>query len=120
MTTVAYLAVAPEGRTHRHQIYLRDEALPGLERLTEALHREGAAVAAQLGHAGPVANGRSNRSHAISASRMPNPLGMQMVRSATEADIVRVTRDYADGARLAVRAGFDCLEVHLGHSYLLS
>jgi len=120
MTTVAYLAVAPEGRTDRHQIYLRDEALPGLHRLTDAVHAEGAAVAAQLGHAGPVANGRSNRSHALSASRMPNPLGMQMVRSATERDIARVTRDYATGARLAVRAGFDSIEVHLGHSYLLS
>ena len=45
---------------------------------------------------------------------------MQMVRSATESDIARVTRGYATGALLAVRAGFDCLEVHLGHSYLLS
>lgn len=60
MTTVAYLAVAPEGRTDRHQIYLRDGALPGLRRLTDAVHAEGAAVAAQIGHAGPVANGRSN------------------------------------------------------------
>ena len=120
LTTVAYLAVAPEGRTDRHQIHLRDEALPGLRRLTDSVHAEGAAVAAQLGHAGPVANGRSNRRHALSASGMPNPLSMQMVRSATESDIARVTRDYATGAQLAVRAGFDCLEVHLGHSYLLS
>jgi 2,4-dienoyl-CoA reductase-like NADH-dependent reductase (Old Yellow Enzyme family) len=120
MTTVAYLAVAPEGRTDRHQIHLRDEALAGLQRLTEAVHAEGAAVAAQLGHAGPVANGRSNRRRALSASRLPNPLGMQMVRAASESDIARVTRDYASGARLAVRAGFDCLELHLGHNYLLS
>jgi len=120
MTTVAYLAVSPEGRTDRHQVYLREEALPGLRRLAEAVHAEGAAVAAQLGHAGPVANGRSNRMRALSASRMPSPLGMQMVTSASERDIARVTRDYARGARLAVRAGFDCLEVHLGHSYLLS
>ncbi|HEX2177591.1 MAG TPA: NADH:flavin oxidoreductase [Nocardioidaceae bacterium] len=120
MTTVAYLAVAPEGRTDRHQIYLRDEALPGLQRLTEALHAEGAAVAGQLGHAGPVANGRSNRTRALSASRMPSPLSMQMVRAATEPDIARVTADYVAGARLAARAGFDCLELHMGHNYLLS
>ena len=120
MTTVAYLAVAPEGRTDRHQIFLREHAVPGLRKLTEAVHAEGAAVCAQLGHAGPVANGRSNRMPALSASRMPNPLSMQLVRSATEQDIARVTRDYVTGARLAVRAGFDCLELHLGHSYLLS
>ncbi len=120
MTTVAYLAVSPEGRTDRHQIFLRPEAVPGLRRLTDAVHAEGAAVAAQLGHAGPVANGRSNRAKALSASRMPSPLSMQMIRTASEADIARVTRDYVEGARLAVDAGFDCLEMHLGHNYLLS
>jgi 2,4-dienoyl-CoA reductase-like NADH-dependent reductase (Old Yellow Enzyme family) len=120
MTTVAYLAVSPEGRTDRHQIYLRPQAVPGLRRLTDAVHAEGAAVAAQLGHAGPVANGRSNQAQALSAYRMPSPLSLQMVRTASEADITRVTGDYVEGARLAVSAGFDCLEMHLGHNYLLS
>lgn len=52
MTTVAYCAVSPEGRTDRHQIWMRDEAVPGLRRLTDAVHAEGAAVSAQIGHAG--------------------------------------------------------------------
>ena len=56
MTTVAYCAVSPEGRTDRHQIWMRPEAVPGLRRLTDAVHAEGAAVSAQIGHAGPVAN----------------------------------------------------------------
>jgi 2,4-dienoyl-CoA reductase-like NADH-dependent reductase (Old Yellow Enzyme family) len=120
MTTVAYLAVAPEGRTDRQQIYLREAALPGLLRLTDAVHAEGAAVAAQLGHAGPVANSRSNRRRALSASRLPSPFGLRGIRAATEQDLARVTRQYVEAARLAVRAGFDCLEVHVGHNYLLS
>ncbi len=120
MTTLAYVAVSPEGRTHREQIFLREAALPGLATLTDAVHVEGAKVAAQLGHAGPVANGRSNRAQAISASRMPSPLSMQMVRGATHADLARILRDYAAGARLLVRAGFDAIELHLGHGYLLS
>jgi 2,4-dienoyl-CoA reductase-like NADH-dependent reductase (Old Yellow Enzyme family) len=120
MTTVAYLAVAPEGRTDRHQIHLREQALPGLRRLTDSVHEAGAAVAAQIGHAGPVANGRSNGIHALSSYRLPSPLSLQMARTATEADLVRVTEQYAAAAGLAVRAGFDCLEIHLGHNYLLS
>ncbi len=120
MTTVAYLAVSPEGRTDRRQIHLREEALPGLARLTDAVHAEGAAVAAQIGHAGPVANGRSNGVRALAASRMPSPLSMQMVRTATAEDLRTVRRRYVEGAELAVRAGFDALEVHLGHNYLLS
>jgi 2,4-dienoyl-CoA reductase-like NADH-dependent reductase (Old Yellow Enzyme family) len=120
MTTVAYVAVSPEGRTHRDQVFLREAAVPGLRRLTDAVHAEGAAVAAQIGHAGPVANGRSNGVHAIAPSAMPSPLSMQMVRAASESDLSRVLRDYVSGVRLAVRAGFDALELHLGHGYLLS
>ena len=85
LTTVAYLAVAPEGRTHREQIVVGPDTAPGLARLTDAIHETGAAVAGQVGHAGPVANGRSNGVHALSASRMPSPLSMQMVRAATRA-----------------------------------
>ena len=120
ITTVAYLAVAPEGRTHREVIVVGEQTLPGLARLADAVHAEGAAVSGQVGHAGPVANGRSNGAPAIAASRMPSPLSMQMVRSATERDLTRVTRAYVDAARTLVRAGFDVLELHMAHSYLIS
>ena len=120
LTTVAYLAVAPEGRTHREQIVVGEPTLGGLTRLADAIHESGAAIAGQVGHAGPVANGRSNGVKAVSASRMPSPLSMQLVRSATEADLTRITRAYVDAARLLVRAGFDVLELHMAHSYLIS
>ena len=61
LTTVAYCASSPEGRTDRHQLWMRPEAVPGLTRLTDAIHAEGAAASAQIGHAGPVANSVSNR-----------------------------------------------------------
>src|SRR6202034_2093840 len=69
MTTVAYLAVSPGGRTEGNGIWMRPEAVPGLRRLTEAIHAEGAAVSAQIGHAGPVANAASNRLPALAPSR---------------------------------------------------
>jgi 2,4-dienoyl-CoA reductase-like NADH-dependent reductase (Old Yellow Enzyme family) len=120
LTTVAYLAVAPEGRTHAEQVVVGPGTRAGLERLAAEVHEAGAAIAGQVGHAGPVANGRSNGVPAISASRMPSPLSMQMVRAATEADLARVTRAYVDTARTLVAAGFDVLELHMAHSYLLS
>ncbi|MFI1377943.1 NADH:flavin oxidoreductase [Embleya sp. NPDC020886] len=120
MTTVAYCAVAPEGRTDRHQIWMRPEAVPGLRRLTDAVHAEGAAVSAQLGHAGPVANAKSNRRPALSAGRMFNPLSMRVTQAATEADIDRITRAHADAALLAIESGFDAVEIHLGHNYFAS
>lgn len=120
MTTVAYLAVAPDGRTHAEALWLHPEVVGGLRTLTDAVHAEGALAAAQIGHAGPVANAASNGVPAYAPGRMFNPLAMRRTRAATEADIERITSAYATGARLCVQAGFDAIEVHLGHNYLLS
>ena len=120
MTTVAYCAVAPEGRTQRHQIHMRPEALPGLRRLTDAVHAEGAAASAQIGHAGPVANGRSNRLPALAPSASFSAQAMAMTRRATVADIERITAAHAGAAKLAVEGGFDAVEIHLGHNYFAS
>jgi 2,4-dienoyl-CoA reductase-like NADH-dependent reductase (Old Yellow Enzyme family) len=119
MTTVAYLAVSPEGRTDRHCVLLSEDVLPGLRRLTDAVHDAGAAASAQIGHAGPVANGRSNGMPSVAPTRRLAPTG-QLTRAVTDQDIERITGEYARGARIAAEAGFDCIEVHLGHNYLLS
>ncbi|MBY8860645.1 NADH:flavin oxidoreductase [Nocardia sp. CA2R105] len=120
MTTVAYCAVAPGGRTDRHQIWMRPEALPGLRRLTDAVHAEGAAASAQLGHAGPVANAASNRVPALAPSRMFSPLGMRMMKVPDESEIAELVAAHADAARHAEQAGFDAVEIHFGHNYLAS
>jgi len=120
MTTVAYCAVAPEGRTDRHQIWMRREAVPGLRRLTDAVHAEDAAISAQLGHAGPVANGASNRLPALAPTRRLSPLSLQAIHAATQEDLARVVRNHAEAARLALESGFDAVEIHFGHNYLVS
>ncbi|MFI5538269.1 NADH:flavin oxidoreductase [Nocardia sp. NPDC051900] len=120
MTTVAYCAVAPGGRTDRHQIWLRPEAVPGLRRLTEAVHGAGAAVSAQIGHAGPVANAASNGVPALAPSRMFSPLSMRMMRSPDENRIRELVAAHAGAAKLAEEAGFDAVEIHFGHNYLVS
>jgi 2,4-dienoyl-CoA reductase-like NADH-dependent reductase (Old Yellow Enzyme family) len=119
MSTVAYLAVSPEGRTDRHCLLLDQATLPGLRRLTDAVHAEGAAAAAQIGHAGPVANARSNRAPSLSPSGGWTPMGTRL-RATTTADLDRITEDYRRAAQVAVDAGFDSIEVHVGHNYLLS
>ena len=120
MTTVAYCAVSPGGRTDGWQIWMRPEAIPGLRRLTDAVHAEGAAISAQIGHAGPVANSRTNKAPALAPVRFFNPLSMRFARKATRDDIREVTEQHANAARLAIEAGFDAVEIHLGHNYLAS
>jgi 2,4-dienoyl-CoA reductase-like NADH-dependent reductase (Old Yellow Enzyme family) len=120
MSTVAYCAVAPDGRVFRDCLVVSDETRPGLERLAEAVHAEGALVSAQLGHAGLVADSMSNKQKSLAPSRRLSAPGKGLVPKATKADIARVTKDFASAARVLVDSGFDCLEVHLGHNYLLS
>jgi 2,4-dienoyl-CoA reductase-like NADH-dependent reductase (Old Yellow Enzyme family) len=120
MTTVAYCAVSQGGRTEGNGIWMRPEAVPGFQKLTEAIHAEGAAVSAQIGHAGPVANARSNKATALAPVRFFNPIGMRFAKKASRDDIDTVIADHANAAKLAVEAGFDAVEVHLGHNYLAS
>lgn len=120
MTTVAYCAVAPEGRTDRHQILMRPEALPGLRRITDAVHAEGAAVSAQIGHAGPVANAASNGVPALGPGRLWSPLSGRMIRKAGPGQLAEIIRAHARAAEVALSAGFDAVEIHFGHNYLVS
>ena len=120
MTTVAYCAVSAGGRVNRHTLVMSDELVPDLQRLTAAVHAEGAAVAAQLGHAGLVADTRSNRLPTLAPSTRLSAPAMALVRAASPAQLDTVVADFAAAARVAVAAGFDALEVHLGHNYLLS
>ncbi|MBC9731929.1 NADH:flavin oxidoreductase [Nocardioides marmotae] len=120
MTTVAYCAVDTDGRTDRHQVVWTDGAMPGLRALTDAVHAEGAAASVQIGHGGPVAEARSNRSPALAPSARVNVIAMNKSREATVADLQRIVAAHGRAARLAVEAGFDAVEVHLGHNYLAS
>lgn len=120
MTTVAYCAVSRGGRTDDSALWMRPEAVPGLRRLTEAVHAEGAAVSAQIGHAGPVANARSNGATALAPGRFFNPLSMRFAQHASPADIAEVISAHARATRYAIDAGFDAVEIHLGHNYLAS
>jgi 2,4-dienoyl-CoA reductase-like NADH-dependent reductase (Old Yellow Enzyme family) len=120
MTTVAYCAVTQGGRTDPGGLWMRPEVLPGLRRLTDTVHAEGAAVCAQIGHAGPVRAGRTGKDKALAPGRFFNPLVMQFTKQATRDDIEGVIAAHADAARLAIDAGFDAVEVHLGHGYFCS
>ena len=120
MTTVAYCAVAPGGRTDGWQLWMRPEAVPGLRRLTDAIHAEGAAISAQIGHAGPVANAKTNKAQALAPVRFFNPMSMRFAKKATKDDIRDVMEAHANAARLAIDSGFDAVEIHLGHNYLAS
>jgi len=120
MTTVAYCAVSPGGRASGNQMWMRPEAVPGLRRLTDAIHAEGAAASAQIAHAGPVANASDNNAAALAPVGFFNPAANEFTKEATRDDLDEVSAQHVTAVRLAIEAGFDAVEIHLGHNYLAS
>jgi 2,4-dienoyl-CoA reductase-like NADH-dependent reductase (Old Yellow Enzyme family) len=125
MTTVAYCAVSPDGRTFVDQVTLDAAAVPHLRVLTDEVHRHGAAASAQITHGGcftfidQLSSGRP-----LSSSGGFNKVGimsgMLLRQAMTEADMERIAGEFVQAARLAREAGFDAVEIHMGHGYLLS
>jgi 2,4-dienoyl-CoA reductase-like NADH-dependent reductase (Old Yellow Enzyme family)/NADPH-dependent 2,4-dienoyl-CoA reductase/sulfur reductase-like enzyme len=135
----------PDGASIRNQIALSDDRfIPGLQRLTAAVHAHGARFAAQLHHGGMMAahsllNGRAGwcpsapvwdrtaeqvtdafveaELQAMAARPRPAPFTF---RELTRDDIRLVVRQFAEGADRAKRAGADGVEIHAAHGYLLS
>lgn len=120
MTTLAYCSVAADGRTFKDQIVMRPEAVPGLARFADAIHAEGAKAAIQIGHAGWFADPKATGTRPLGPSGTFSIHAQRFARAMSNADLDRMERDFATAAEIAVAAGFDALEVHLGHGYLLS
>ena len=124
MTTVAYMAVAPEGRTLPNQIWMRPEIRADLEALPAAVHAEGAAISAQITHGGSFVTGMKVKGRTISSCSGFNPAGMLkgnfFQRAMTPADMDRVIAEFVAAACLARDTGFDAVELHMGHGYLLN
>ncbi len=126
MTTVAYCAVSALGRTFEAQLVMSARAVQPFRALTDAVHAEGAAVSLQLGHSGgftkdatrTAVGGPRGPSGALNAYGLMK--GMPRVRAMTEDDMARTASDFADAAMQAREAGFDAVELHFGHGYLLS
>ncbi|MCU0461231.1 MAG: NADH:flavin oxidoreductase [Bacteroidales bacterium] len=120
MTTIAYAAVEKSGLSFPHQLWLNNDAVPGLRRITDAVHCEGAACSIQIGHCG-------NMSKAALAGRMPlapsagiNLYVPTFTHRMNNTDIQSVVKSFGSAVNLARKAGFDAVEVHAGHGYLIS
>lgn len=120
MTTVAYAAVCRSGLSFERQLWMREEIVPELKKLTDAIHAEGAKASIQLGHCGNMSHKRICGCTPFGASRGFNLYSPTFVHKMTHSEIADVAKAYGDAVRLAIRAGFDAVEVHAGHGYLIS
>lgn len=120
MTTVAYAAVNRSGLSFRKQLWLRPEIVPGLRELTDAVHREGAACGIQIGHCGNMTHLSTAGQIPIGASSGFNLYAYTPVRGMRPGEIIQTAKDFGRAVATAREAGFDSVEVHAGHGYLIS
>jgi len=120
MTTVAYCSVSFDGRAFGHEMWMREEIVPDLGRLTEAVHREGAAASIQIGHCGFFASPKEIGHRSIGASSKLCLYRLSYCRQMAEGEIHDKVMEFGKAADLAKQAGFDAVEIHAGHGYLLS
>jgi 2,4-dienoyl-CoA reductase-like NADH-dependent reductase (Old Yellow Enzyme family) len=120
MTTIAYAAVEQSGLSFSHQLWLRPEVVSGLRALTGAVHAEGAKASIQIGHCGNMAKASVAGGRPIAPSARFNLYGPTWPRAMARSDIARVTESFGRAVDLARDAGFDAVEVHAGHGYLIS
>lgn len=146
LLTMGAVGVAyPRGQVQAGQVGIsEDRFLPGLKRMTDAIHRNGGRISAQLHHGGTSAvcdmaagrpipvpsmpkpqasSGRSVKDSMFPEEKALSPLPHSfppiVFKEMDDGDIAELIEDFADGAARAVEAGFDAIELHAAHTYLL-
>lgn len=112
---------SPEGSNGTTQLRIdHDNYLPRLFKLTETIHKHGTCIGIQINHAGASAQSARTNMQPVSASDVPSKAGGEIPRPLAKDEILRIVKKYGEAAKRAQVAGFDCVEIHAGHSYLLS
>ena len=120
MTTLAYASVNRSGLSFDGQLWMREEIVPGLKRITDAVHAEGAKCSIQLGHCGNMTHRATCGCMPVGASSGFNLYSPTFVRGLKPKEIDDLVQDFGHAVDLAREAGFDCVEIHAGHGYLIS
>ena len=120
MTTLAYAAVNRSGLSFNKQLWLRDDIVPALHDITDAVHAEGSAVSIQIGHCGNMTHWSTAGCFPVGASTGFNLYSPTFVRGMRRSECVEFAKDFGRAVHTAHKAGFDCVEVHAGHGYLIS
>ncbi len=120
MTTVAYASINQSGLSFNGQLWMREEAVPKLKELTDAIHAEGAKASIQVGHCGNMTHRKTCGQMPVGASGGFNLYSPTFMRKLSVQEIDQFVADFVHAVELVKEAGFDCVEIHAGHGYLIS
>ncbi len=123
LTTVSYGAVSADARTFSDQMYINERSLEKLKILTHEVHEAGGKVSIQLTHCGYFSKNKEVKKP-LAPSKVFNEYGFMsgivFSKAMTILDMEKVSDDFAEAAWRCRDAGFDAVEIHMGHGYLLS
>ena len=123
LTTVSYGAVSADARTFNTQMYINDDSLERLKVLADEVHKAGGKVSMQLTHCGYFSKNKDCR-RPLAPSKVFNAYGsisgILFSKAMSSVDMKRVANDFAEAAIKLKDIGFDAVEIHMGHGYLLS
>ncbi len=118
---VEHCYVSPEGKAHPSQISIADdEAIPYFRKLADILHKNGSKALVQISHAGGRSESRVTGCPVLSVGTEPLNRSGEVPTQMTEEDIHRITRCFAEAAVRVKEAGFEGVELHGAHGYMLS
>jgi len=125
MTTLAYIAISMDGRTFEEQGVISPQTVADYRAITDAVHAKGGKASAQITHAGSFVQHRSlSTSRALSADGGLDKVGLSVgrlfQRRMGRAHMDKIIAEFVEAARLCREAGFDAVELHMGHGYLLN
>ena len=120
MTTVAYCAVDLSGVSFNGQLYVRPEIIPDMKKMTDAIHAQGAKASVQLGHCGNMTHMSTCHCIPVSADTWFNLYSPTIHRRLKVEEIKQLVKKFGEAVDFARECGFDCVEIHAGHAYLIS
>jgi len=122
LIVVEQAAIAPEGQYRERLVFVdRDECIEGLSRLVDVIHRNNQVAVLQINHAGSAADTALTGTEAVAPSAIVHPVMNRSMPRALTAEEVHGIRDrFAEAALRAKKAGFDGVELHCCHGFLLT
>lgn len=119
MTTLAYASITQSGLSFANQLWLRPEIISPLKAITDTIHKEGAAASIQIGHCGNMSHRNITKCIPVSASTGFNIYSPTIHRALKESEMIEMAKAFGNGVKLSMESGFDCVEIHAGHGYLI-
>lgn len=120
MTTLAYAGICRSALSFETQLWLRPEIIKPLREITDGIHDRGAKASIQIGHCGNMTHIKTAGGIPVGASTGFNLYSPTIVRGLKKDELKDIARQFGDAVRTARDSGFDCVEVHAGHGYLIS